>query len=219
MRDLTRKASALLLSLVLTGTLSTTTVALAEDVTQGSSASNSPQTAPQQGDENEQKDDGEVNQIDEMDKQEGDVHQDLQQEEQQLNQEDVSDVNPDTLQTYSDVVTLLKEFQSYLATIKTTLAGDLQAGVTLNDNEKKLFDKLTNKHQNVFASANQRIDELNGVIQDLIDTLTPLADQPISETLGLKQLLLRELGDLREQAKGLKDLGGLDLEALKTETE
>lgn len=169
--------------------------------------------------EKEQAGEEEENEMDveEEEHEEEDVHHHLDKAQDKLKKIEIVEAEEDNLATYGDVISVLKKYQSVLDQIKNAyVAGAQPKG--LNDQEKLLLDKLLGKHSLNFNKLNDRISEINAQILDLINLLTPLSSQTISESFNLKKLLVSELKEFREQIKDLVELEDLDFEVVDSET-
>ncbi len=194
--------------------------------TQTAASAGQGQSADQNG-EQENKDKGvqaqsdeeELGQVEAQAQKEGNVKKDINQDVTVLGQVDIPEVDNASLKTYGDVIDFLKGLQARIADVKAAVAAGSQPDAALTADEKNLLVTLAGKHEGILADSGSRIDELNGVIQDLIDALTPISSQTISETSGLRKLLVSEAKNLRDRVNELKDLGGLNLDALRTEIE
>lgn len=148
--------------------------------------------------------------------QEGDVNKDLKDLGDIESEIKVEKVSYQDLNTYGDVIAVLNSFKTEIAKIKANAAVADQATSSLSVAERNLLDKLLNKHKAAFNALNSRISEVEAQINELIELLTPIADQKIDRSL--KNLLYTELRDFRSEIKDSANLESLNIEALNQET-
>lgn len=173
--------------------------------------------------DNVSSDDGQENEdtaieIEHKENEENNIHQDLNNIQENLKNNELLEIESSKFSTYGDVVSMLKNLQKSLNDIKSSANLQSQTAA-LNASEKALFANLLKAHAANTDIINSRVDELNGGIQELIDLLSPIADQPISEVLGLKKLLISEVKDFRDQIEKIKTLSDLEIETIDAETQ
>lgn len=168
--------------------------------------------------EDQNDDDQEEQEVKQAEHDEGDIHQNLNNTQEQLKKITVPDVEISQLNTYGDAINTLKAFQGAIADIKKASTTQDQITGSLSEQERTLFNRLFNKHNVGFSVLDARLKEVSGQIQELIDLLTPIADKTIPDSFGLKRLILAELKGFREQVKDLTDYLDLELEEIDAET-
>lgn len=190
-------------------------------------ASPSPRVHGEQGKQEDQddndngrheNDDQEEQDIEQMENDEGDIHQNLNNAQEQLKKIRLPNVEISQLNTYGDAIKVLKALQGVIEDVKKTSATQDQITGSLSEQEKLLFNKLFNKHHVGFSVLDARVREVGGQIQELINLLTPMTDKTMPDNFGLKQLVLLELKGFREQVNDLTDNLDLDFEEIDAET-
>ncbi len=207
-------SSFLLPATIFAQALNTTTSAnVSSSVQVDSSINSNHQAGKQEGEQGEYENDQEgAQQIGEMENEEEDIHQQLDTVKDVKADVGLHAVASDHLATYGDAVSLLKNYQVAVGRVNADMDLQIKISAALSDKEKILLDKLMGKHQQDFAQTRTRNNDLIKVMQDLIDVLTPVADQPVSTSFGLKSLLLVELGDFRDQIGNLVNLANLNIQ-------
>lgn len=125
----------------------------------------------------------------------------------------VKEADSSTINTYADLVTLLNQYQTAIDTINST------AGVpasNLSSAEQQLLQTLSNKDSFVLGRSKARLSEVSSHIKDLVSLLTPLGNQTITESYGLKSLLLSTVNEIAgniNDSSSLHDMGDKVLEA------
>lgn len=130
----------------------------------------------------------------------------------------IPSVDPASLVTYADVVTLLGQYKDTINQIKSKGDATDIASSTLSAQEKAILSKLSTKHSFELSRTSARADELLSQINDLMDALTPLGTQTISTELNLKNLLVSQLNDFSSSIKSLTDLVDTTSNILDAET-
>ncbi len=130
---------------------------------------------------------------------------------------ELQEVNSNQLNTYGDVIAVLQQFRANLSDIKNAAA--VSASTSLSAPEQALLNKLASAHRDRFDSLNARIADVDKQMSDLVDILTPIKDNQISQSFGLKRLLVTELKDFRDAVEKVKDFGDVDFRILEAETD
>ncbi len=134
-----------------------------------------------------------------------------------LSTEGLLEVDVEHLQTYGDAIALLEQYRTHLSDIKTALEANATSSLTTS--EQVLFERIMVEHRDRFDSLDARIVDVDKQMSDLIDILTPIKDEPITEAYGLKGLLVAELKDFRDAVERIKDFGDVDLQIVEVETD
>lgn len=165
--------------------------------------------------ENNDKDESNVNDVNEHEHEEGDVNNDIQDQMDIEKEVKLSNVNLTTISTYGDIVTYLKSLQTEIAKIEANGTVDASSS-NLSVAEQALLAKLVNKHADNFKSLKADTAALNSEVQALIDLLSPISTSTIAPEL--RGLIRSEVKDLRSQVKDLANLEALDFQVLDQET-
>lgn len=149
---------------------------------------------------------------------EHDIYSFLQMDNQSVPSVNLPEVNAASINTYADVVTVLKSYDVALSQISSS-AGVDTSNSNLSVTEKALLDSLVNKHKNQFNRLDSRILEVQSQIKQLEDLLLPLGTQPISSLYNIKDLLVGELSNYRDMINGISEFDSLNLQTLESETD
>lgn len=154
---------------------------------------------------------------DEQSREQADINQKLKDVPDSIAAITVNEYHADQLHTYGDVVAALNDYLSAVQKIQAGANVQANASSTLNAQEQALLAKLLGRHRSEEANLTARTTEITQEIKQLVDLLTPLANQPIADFYGLKALLVSQLNDFKDQINGLGDLAGLHAQEISDE--
>jgi hypothetical protein len=115
----------------------------------------------------------------------------------------IAKIEASRITTYTDVSTILAGLATTTQGLK--LSATTTASTTLSNSELALFAKLSpkgTKAENINARADQTLAQISG-LQALV---SPLGNQTVTTSFGLKDLIVRELNRIVSQVNSLAKL-------------
>lgn len=165
----------------------------------------------------EQEMDQEARDVEDAQSQEAGVHRNVSDVQDKISTFALPNVESSKWSTYGDVITQLNAFRSTLEDLKNA-ASTTAPAAALDPQHQALLDKLINLHGNHFQSLNARIAEVEGQIQELVDLLTPFADQQIADA-DIRAIIASDVRGIRDEMKSLKSLSHDDFEVVDQEAQ
>lgn len=159
--------------------------------------------------------DNESQQIDEMDQEEDNVHNQITTIDTAPAPE-LPEVTPADLVTYGDVVTALGVYSQALDTVASQANVTSTVDNSLTQQEIDLFNSIVSKHARPFAQLAVRVKEIRDQLQAVSDLLTPLSSASVAPVL--KKPLVTALNNFRDEINNLHDFEHASFDILNFET-
>jgi len=175
------------------------------------------------GNQNIHNNNGEVNNSedqnnDEQDNEEHDIFSSLKEDHAKSPQIVLPVVDDKSLVTYADVLVVVKSYEVAISQLDAS-AGIDTSTMTLTSAEKTLLNSLLLKHKSHIKHLDLRIAETKAQLKSFEEILSPLGNQTISTSFGIKDLIIIELNNYRDIIMGISDFDDLNTNILEQETD